>query len=106
MRRSGPLCIDLLKKQSGTLRLHLRLRRYGDTSTRASLPARQRVPTGPDLLHQETQKKSDIRNDADAFNRAAIGQFGDNGRIDVHADELYPGGSHISDTDAVEHGTE
>jgi hypothetical protein len=32
-RRSVSFCIDLMKKQSGTLRLHLRVRRYADTSS-------------------------------------------------------------------------
>jgi hypothetical protein len=32
--RSVPLCFDLVKMQSGTLRLHLRVRRYADTPIR------------------------------------------------------------------------
>src|SRR6516164_1309311 len=67
--------------------------------------ARERVSIGADLLHQQAQKKSDIGHNADAFDRASIGQLRDNGRIDVHTHKLYACRSHISDADAVKHGT-
>jgi hypothetical protein len=47
-KRSVPLCIDLMKKQRGTLRLHLRGRRYTDTSSSpVNSERRSRILTHP-----------------------------------------------------------
>ena len=63
-------------------------------------------PLCADLLDQQAQEQADVGYDADAFDGASVGQFGDNGRVDVDAHELYARRSHVADTDAMEHGTE
>ena len=41
--------------------------------------------------------------DADGFQRAAVGKLRDDGGIDVHADEADAGGGHVSHADGMEH---
>ncbi len=54
---------------------------------------------------QAAQEQSDVTDDADRLACAAVGYLGDNGRVDVHADELDPCGEHVAGRDGVQHGS-
>ena len=57
-------------------------------------------------LNQEAQEKSHVGDDADGFQGSTICELGDDGGVDIDADEADAGGRHIADADGVEHGGE
>jgi hypothetical protein len=55
-------------------------------------------------FHQQAEEKADIGHHADRLQRPAIGQFCDDGRIDIDTDEPDSGGSHVPHANGVKHG--
>lgn len=52
------------------------------------------------------EEEADVGDDADGLAGAAVRDFGDDGGVDVDADDFDPGGEHVAGGDGVEHGGE
>ena len=47
--------------------------------------------SGAELSDELVQEQADVGHEADGLGRSAVGQFGDDRRVDVHADDRHPG---------------